>query len=203
VSGKKRSGIGAKVVREKGSCARCCSRIGLHAHHMVAIADGGPDVESNIEVLCEECHREWHRDLEGRVTFKTFLDSIPIWFSCWMRENWDGHDVHSAWMMFRWCQLGGSFEVKGSGFQWLPSPRDAPSLLHASSPPVSPWRGQALPRLPSPGLTAPRRTSHSPLPSSVSPSRRRCLDRVPAGDLLEKRRTLMETWYDKLPEEIS
>jgi hypothetical protein len=123
VSGKKRSGIGGKVVRENGHCARCGSRTVLEGHHVIAIADGGPDVESNIEVLCEKCHREWHRDLEGVVTFETFLDSIPVWFTSWMREKRDGHDVHVAWMMYRWINLGGSLEAESSGWvRWVASP---------------------------------------------------------------------------------
>jgi hypothetical protein len=113
------------------------SRKGLNAHHKHAIANGGPDVESNIEVLCETCHSEWHR-VEGMIRFETFIDTVPVWFSGWMRENWDGHDVRSTWMMFRWLRLGGSFEVKGSGVWWLPPSGDAQSLPRISSPPVSP-----------------------------------------------------------------
>jgi hypothetical protein len=75
-----------KVKRERGYCARCFYRKYLHAHHVVAIADGGPDIESNIEVLCQECHKEWHR-IEGLIKFETFLESIPVWFHGCFQEH--------------------------------------------------------------------------------------------------------------------
>lgn len=39
---------------------------GLQAHHIVPVSEGGPDIPSNIMVLCPDCHAEAHRRREQR-----------------------------------------------------------------------------------------------------------------------------------------
>jgi HNH endonuclease len=58
-------------------CMRCCSKRSLEVHHIVAIADGGADELDNVEVLCYPCHKEWHQEAEGHVSYDVFLDDIP------------------------------------------------------------------------------------------------------------------------------
>lgn len=66
----------------------CCSRCGgggidpgdcpLRAHHVIALADGGADELYNMDVLCQECHREWHMmERRGGPSYKEWLDTMP------------------------------------------------------------------------------------------------------------------------------
>lgn len=43
----------------------------------MAVGDGGEDAPENVDVLCEPCHGEWHRDAEGRMAYETFLWTCP------------------------------------------------------------------------------------------------------------------------------
>ena len=43
-------------------------------HHKIAVVDGGTDEQSNLILLCGDCHREWHR-VEGAVSFDRWLDT--------------------------------------------------------------------------------------------------------------------------------
>lgn len=70
------------VLQRDKICLRCFSAVGLHAHHIVALADGGEDdPEDNGIGLCALCHKEWHRKYEGKIEFNNFLCSVPgyIW----------------------------------------------------------------------------------------------------------------------------
>ena len=46
----------------RGCCAKCSRRIGGRIvpcyDHIVAIANGGANSESNLQLLCTDCHRE-------------------------------------------------------------------------------------------------------------------------------------------------
>lgn len=42
-------------------CERCGSESGLHMHHSTPVRDGGEKFdESNVEILCEDCHEAVH-----------------------------------------------------------------------------------------------------------------------------------------------
>lgn len=56
----------------KGSCERCKKRAPftgldglpfLETHHILTLAQGGPDVVENVVALCPNCHRECHSSL--------------------------------------------------------------------------------------------------------------------------------------------
>lgn len=55
---------------EIDACQFCGSPVaevdGLQAHHIVPLSEGGPDIPSNIMVLCPACHAEAHRRREQR-----------------------------------------------------------------------------------------------------------------------------------------
>lgn len=116
----RRQSVAKAAIRNRGYCAKCGRRNDLQAHHLVAIADGGADSASNIEVLCAPCHKKWHRDFEGLVTFNTFLETTPAWFSAGAHER--GQDIEDAWRSYIWRNLGGSIEASGRGMVLAPAP---------------------------------------------------------------------------------
>ena len=48
--------------RDGWRCARCGSPCDLEMHHVKALADGGGNELSNVEMQCASCHIETHRD---------------------------------------------------------------------------------------------------------------------------------------------
>ena len=51
----------ASTVKNKvGKCVNCGSAEELETHHIVALVNGGMDIESNITVLCHNCHCNAH-----------------------------------------------------------------------------------------------------------------------------------------------
>lgn len=38
---------------------------GLDVHHIIHVADGGSDHESNLLTLCRDCHKDEHRSKDG------------------------------------------------------------------------------------------------------------------------------------------
>jgi hypothetical protein len=54
--------------RDNYQCQNCKQKGGsrgsaeLHAHHIVALKDGGSNNESNLITLCESCHKAIHTD---------------------------------------------------------------------------------------------------------------------------------------------
>lgn len=71
----------ARVLRNaKGSCEACKTAAPfktedgqpfLEVHHVVPLADGGPDMTSNAVAVCPNCHRKLHlsRDREAARAF--------------------------------------------------------------------------------------------------------------------------------------
>jgi hypothetical protein len=58
--------------RRVGRCNRCEKRTRLTRHHIVPRSEGGNDDETNIELVCWQCHKEIHRaQPQGRQTSKT------------------------------------------------------------------------------------------------------------------------------------
>jgi 5-methylcytosine-specific restriction protein A len=54
-------------------CGRCGDYRGIHLHHKVALCDGGTNEYDNLIPLCSLCHHDWHRALEGNISFDEFL----------------------------------------------------------------------------------------------------------------------------------
>jgi len=50
-----------KVHGTVGRCSRCKKVQALTRHHIVPRCEGGPDEESNIELVCRPCHDRIHR----------------------------------------------------------------------------------------------------------------------------------------------
>lgn len=49
----------------------------MQIHHIKALVDGGENEETNLVVLCQLCHLEWHNFAEGHMDFMQFLNSVP------------------------------------------------------------------------------------------------------------------------------
>jgi HNH endonuclease len=104
-----------EAVEKTPYCVRCFKTKYLHAHHIVAIADGGPDTLENIDVLCGQCHREWHQSAEGMIDYGEFLLSPPtaVMTQIMARAGFgevDMGSVHACWnlyQMFRVHELTG------------------------------------------------------------------------------------------------
>ena len=45
-----------ELKRDGGACVKCGARERLQVDHIVALRDGGNDVRSNLQVLCQPCH---------------------------------------------------------------------------------------------------------------------------------------------------
>lgn len=48
----------ARVIRRDGKLCVRCGRAGTHVDHIVRVADGGSWEIDNLQLLCEECHRQ-------------------------------------------------------------------------------------------------------------------------------------------------
>lgn len=46
--------------RDGNACVVCGATEGLAAHHLVPVAEGGPNVLSNLQTLCSRCHAAAH-----------------------------------------------------------------------------------------------------------------------------------------------
>ena len=64
--------IAAQAKAQQPHCSNCYKHNKLHAHHVIPLADGGPDTLDNLSVLCEPCHHDWHRYFEGVVSYGEF-----------------------------------------------------------------------------------------------------------------------------------
>jgi len=42
--------------RDGYKCVKCGSELGLECHHLIWLADGGPDTLDNVITLCSPCH---------------------------------------------------------------------------------------------------------------------------------------------------
>ena len=51
-----------RCLRTKESLGELQPSLELQVHHVIEVSDGGTDEPLNLEVLCEECHEETHRD---------------------------------------------------------------------------------------------------------------------------------------------
>ncbi len=52
----------AVLVRSGGFCERCGAADPLELHHVVSRRLGGPNVDTNLRALCEECHKVENRE---------------------------------------------------------------------------------------------------------------------------------------------
>ena len=59
------------IVNYLGSrCQYCGSFDGLMIHHAIPLENGGPNIMSNLELVCRECHSSLHKELR-----KVFADT--------------------------------------------------------------------------------------------------------------------------------
>ncbi|MHA2066488.1 MAG: group II intron reverse transcriptase/maturase [Candidatus Thorarchaeota archaeon] len=50
--------------RDKGVCQICLRpKTNIVAHHVIPVSKGGEDTLDNMATLCEDCHREYHKEL--------------------------------------------------------------------------------------------------------------------------------------------
>ncbi|MFM9108339.1 MAG: RecQ family ATP-dependent DNA helicase [Chloroflexota bacterium] len=62
-----REARGIVLARDGRRCAACGASAGLHIHHLVPRALGGPDEPANLIVLCDGCHAARHATLQGSL----------------------------------------------------------------------------------------------------------------------------------------
>lgn len=55
------------VARDGHHCIVCTGTYRLTAHHMIALADGGPDQLWNLTTLCQSCHAHVERQLRHGI----------------------------------------------------------------------------------------------------------------------------------------
>ena len=55
------------VIRETGGCERCGSKKNLQIHHIQRRSAKGKDVPRNLMIVCEKCHKEFHKYEEGHI----------------------------------------------------------------------------------------------------------------------------------------
>jgi 5-methylcytosine-specific restriction protein A len=48
--------------RDGGICARCGRAESWRVDHIIPRADGGPDDQSNLQLLCDDCDAKKHRE---------------------------------------------------------------------------------------------------------------------------------------------
>lgn len=62
IRGRKLQALRRRLLTEQPLCVACQKhgriRAAEHRDHILALANGGKDVESNTQALCAECHRE-------------------------------------------------------------------------------------------------------------------------------------------------
>lgn len=52
-----------KIIEKRGNICEQCGTFGrLIAHHKIKLMDGGTHDESNIKLLCTECHNNIHKN---------------------------------------------------------------------------------------------------------------------------------------------
>lgn len=52
----------AVAVRDQGKCVKCGSKRNLQYHHVKSFAKGGKHTRGNLQLLCNRCHRQLHKD---------------------------------------------------------------------------------------------------------------------------------------------
>jgi RecJ-like exonuclease len=57
---KRNRNLSSHVKNTIGKCVNCGGKEKLETHHIVALTNGGADIESNITVLCHDCHCKAH-----------------------------------------------------------------------------------------------------------------------------------------------
>lgn len=54
-----------RLILKKIGCLRCGSCQNLNVHHIKPLISGGDNNESNLLVLCFDCHMEWEKRMAG------------------------------------------------------------------------------------------------------------------------------------------
>lgn len=49
-----------RLIAEVGKCEECGSTEDLTVHHKVPLGEGGSNKRDNVEVLCRNCHSQYH-----------------------------------------------------------------------------------------------------------------------------------------------
>jgi hypothetical protein len=92
---------------------RCADMRDLIAHHIVALADGGPDTPENCVTLCGVCHAEWHAIEGTRRPFEDFLETVPTVIMQEMmalseREEFSdltAKEMNESWARMLWVRI--------------------------------------------------------------------------------------------------
>lgn len=74
----------ARKIKEKiNKCVNCGCETNLETHHIVALTNGGRDIESNITILCHDCHCKAHNKVnKGYISPGGRKPKIPYEIAC-------------------------------------------------------------------------------------------------------------------------
>jgi 5-methylcytosine-specific restriction protein A len=72
-----------RLFQQQPLCVRCEAkgrvRLATQRDHVIALAHNGPDIESNTQGLCAECHAEkTATDLNFKPRMRVGLDGYPV-----------------------------------------------------------------------------------------------------------------------------
>lgn len=67
--------VRSSVIDRDNGCCRVCAGPGGHVHHVDYRSEGGSDSETNLVLLCHECHALVH---SSKVTWKPLLETY-LW----------------------------------------------------------------------------------------------------------------------------
>lgn len=108
--------------RDGWRCVRCWSPDYLEVHHVVAVADGGPDDPENLVTLCSRCHGEWTFVVEP---------SINISQAEWMRLP-SYHMLLSFWRSMQQCGTDGAvIMANGSPMEMADRAQEMERAMHS------------------------------------------------------------------------
>lgn len=83
IRGRKRKERNARLARRNPLCVRCKAKgrvtVATQWDHIVPLAKGGQDDESNLQGLCDDCHREkTAEDFGHRARPRIGADGWPV-----------------------------------------------------------------------------------------------------------------------------
>lgn len=58
------------LLKQHKCCEKCGRTISLEVHHKIPVIEGGSDELDNLQVLCDICHGEVHKDNKSELTKK-------------------------------------------------------------------------------------------------------------------------------------
>ncbi len=72
--------LAQECIERDGNCLLCSSTTRMTANHIIARADGGPDVVENLMTMCGRCHSTYEADLryDRSTDLRRRVDEIRV-----------------------------------------------------------------------------------------------------------------------------